>query len=186
MQPNELFHHFGILAFALILVVMTVTLKVWGKDHAQSLSGHAAKQRPSYLLFLSGLTAAGVLFYLFGSQWLAPVLGLSASFALLLIVATILELVTALVPDSGGAKSTVHRLAAWSMAVSMGILGILVVSAPAISGLAQIICTVLVGYMAFAFCLFLFVPKTRAHFLIYQSSYVLCFFIVMLVAAYMR
>ncbi len=186
MPPNELFHHFGLVAFALILVVMSVTLHVWGKDHATSLSGHAAKQRPSYLLFLSGLTTAGILFYLFGSHWLAPELRLNAVFAVLLATATILELVTALVPDAGGIKSTIHRVAAWSMAVSMGVLGVLVTVAPGISGIAQVICTLLVSYMGFTIFLFLFVPKTRAHFLIYQGSYVLCFFAVMLVAAYVR
>lgn len=186
MQPNEFFHHFGLVAFGLILLVMTVTLRVWGKDHALSLSGHAAKQRPSYMIFLSGLIAAGVLFYLFGSRWLAPTLGLNAAFSVFLAAATILELVTAIVPDAGGVKSTIHRFAAWSMAVSMGVLGILIAAAPGISGLAQIICTVLVTYMGFTIFLFLFVPKTRAHFLVYQSSYVLCFFVVMLVAAYGR
>jgi hypothetical protein len=184
MQPNELFHHFGLIAFGLILLVMTVTLRVWGRDHALSLSGHAAKQRPSYLLFLGGLITAGVLFYFFGSFWLAPILGLNAAFSVILAATAVLEVATALVPDAGGIKSTVHRTAAWSMAVGMGVLGVLVTTAPGISGMAQLICGMLVGYMVFAFLLFLFVPQTRAHFLIYQSSYVLSFFIVMLVPAY--
>lgn len=186
MQPNELFHHFGLIAFVLFLLVMMVTLRVWGRDHALSLSGHAAKQRASYVLFLSGLTAAGVLFYLFGSQWLAPTLQLNVFFSVLLAAAAILELLTAAVPDSGGIKSKIHRFAAWSMALCMGVLGILVTIAPSMYGWAQTVCAVLVAYMIFTLFLFLCVPKTRAHFLVYQSSYVLSFFIVMLAPAYVR
>ncbi|HEX8763260.1 MAG TPA: hypothetical protein VF733_05925 [Candidatus Saccharimonadales bacterium] len=186
MQPNELFHHFGLIAFSLFLLVMTVTLGVWGKDHALSLSGHAAKQRTSYAVFLTGLTTAGVLFYLFGSQWLAPTLQLNVVFSVLLAAATFLELITALVPDAGGVRGTIHRLAAWSMALCMGLLSILVVVAPSMHGLAQIMCAMLAVYMVFTLLLFLFVPRTRTHFLLYQSSYVLSFFVIMLIAAYVR
>lgn len=186
MEPNHLFHHFGLMAFGLILLVMAVTLKKWGKDHALSLSGHAARQRPSYLVFLGGLLAAGVLFYGFGSQWLAPTLGLDAAFAIVLAAATVLELITAIVPDIAGVKSNIHRIAAWSMAVCMGVLGILVAFAPGLSALARTICIILVGYMGFALLLFLFVKRSRAYFLLFQGSYVLSFFAVMLVATYLR
>lgn len=185
-QAVEGFHHLGLVSMAIILLSLGFMLRKGGADIKQSLSGHAAIQRWSYALFAGGLLLGGALFYAFATKWLAPTLQLNGWFSAVLAFALICELVTAVVPDSGGRKSFIHRTFAWSMAVGMQIFVLLLWLAPAISSGAKIVVTALLVYMLVDWCLFLFVKASHRHFLVFQGTYILSFYLATLAATYIR
>jgi hypothetical protein len=114
-----------------------------------------------------------------------PALGLNTFFGAVMIAAAICALVAAVVPDSGGTKSLVHGVAAWTMAVLMLVLVLTLLFTPAIGVVAKFVLAVLASYMVFDWFLFLFVKRSHKLFLIFQSTYVLCFYIAMLAVAYL-
>ncbi len=161
-------------------------LRTWGSNRGRSLSGHGAQHRRSYLLFAAGLLLGGALFYTFAVRWLAPSLGLGTIFNTVIGFSIVCELVTALMPDNGGRNSFIHRTAAWTMAVCMFALVVILFCAPAVHGLAQVLLLVCTAYLMFDWVMFLFVKWSRPYFLIFQSSYIACFYAAILVATYVR
>lgn len=185
MQPVASFRDFGVISLAILLCSLGLMLKTGGIDIKYSLSMHGAAKRASYAIFAAALVMGGVLFYLFATKWLKPTFGLGLLFNVLLAVAIVCELLAAIVPDSVGVKRRVHRISAWTMAYCMLPLTLLLLLSPLATG-AKILVGVLLAYMLFGLWLFWFVKAARRYFLIFQSTYVLSFYLATLVAAYIR
>lgn len=166
MEPVWTFHNLGLLSLIIILLSLGLMLKVGGTDVRNSLSGHAAIQRRSYAVFVAALAGGGILFYLFAVRWLEPTLHLALPFNVILVLTVVCELTAAFIPDSGGKKSLVHRTFAWSMAKGA--------------------ITILLAYMVLDWCLFLFVKSSHRFFLVFQSTYVLSFYLATLATTYIR
>ena len=186
MHADPTFHHIGLVSCGIILLSLGLMLRTWGSDQMISLSGHAARQRYSYSLFATALTTGGGLFYVFALRWLVPTLHLSAAFSVVLALATGCELLAAFVPDSGGMRSLIHRWGAWTMAVLMLVLVGLLFAAPRVVGGAKLAAGVLGTCMLLDFYLFLFVKRSRRYFLIFQSSYIVSFYVAILSVTYLR
>jgi|GEM_PF-3280210 len=179
-------HHAGLASFIIIVVSLGTMLKLWGGDRTRSLSNHGANHKQSYFLFMTALVVAGLLFCGFFLWWLAPTLGLAPWCDVVVLCTVICELVAAFVPDNGGRNSLIHKIGAWTMAVGMLVLSILLYKAPHITHAAQVVLVVLIGYMLINWCLFLFVRPSRRYFLIFQSAYVLSFYATVLATTYIR
>ncbi len=181
-----LFQHFALLSFLFAIAGVAVILKTYGHDRSRSISSHAAGQRTSYWLFLASITAAVVSFYAFTLFWLLPVVEISGITAAFIALALLLLIATAIIPDSGGKKSLWHGIVAWSMAVLLLLVVIGLLLSQVLSPLSQGIVFLVVLYMIVDWLLFLFIKKTHQHFLLFQSTYVLSFYIAMLATAYLR
>lgn len=186
MQPNELAHHFALLSLLIAAAGLSYIIKKWGKDHARSLSTHAGMQKPSYLLFASSLIVSGVLFFLFITEWLMPTYNLGAWFGVLTAATVACELIAALVPDNGGYRSTVHGMGAWMMAVLAMFMVVALLFVPGVSVIAKFILGVLLSYLVLEWFLFLFIKWSHKWFLVFQSTYILCFYLAILAVAYIR
>lgn len=186
MQPNDLYHHFALLSLLIAAAGLSVILKKWGHHRALSLSTHAVLQRPSYWLFAASLIAGGVLFYVFTVAWLMPSYNLGAWFGVLTALAVGCELATALIPDNGGHRSTIHGIVAWTMAVLMMFIAIALIFVPGVSIVAKFFESILLSYLVLDWFLFLFIKSSRKLFLIFQSTYVLCFYLSILAVTYIR
>ena len=184
-MDNELFRHGALLSFLFAGAGVGFILKRYGFEHAFSISTHAAKQRFSYWVFFASLIAAAGSFYLFTQYFLTPYFGLGDQFSLLVAVTLGLILATAIVPDTGGRVGLLHGVAAWSMAVCLPII----LASLLLSGKVNFGTSLIVGlailYMVIDWFLFLFVPRTRQYFLLFQGTYVLSFFIAMIAVAYL-
>jgi len=186
MQPNELAHHFALLSLLIAVAGLSYIIKKWGKHHNFSLSTHAAMQKPSYWLFASCLIASGVLFYLFTVLWLMPTYNLGLWFGVLTVITVVCELVAALIPDNGGRRSLLHGTAAWLMAVLAMFIVVALLFVPGVSVIAKFILGVLLSYLVLDWFLFLFIKWSHKWFLVFQSSYILCFYLALLAVAYIR
>lgn len=185
MTAVDIFRHGISVSLLCALLGLAWMLRTYGHDTTKSLSSHAAQQRYSYIVFLASLVLSACAFYLFSYYWLVPHFSLSGSFLIVALIAIGLIVVTAIVPDAGGKKSLIHGLAAWSMAVSLLVLLVLLAFSGALSGTARLIVWLVVAYMLIDWGLFLFVEKTRNYFLIFQGTYVLSFFVALLGVAYL-
>ena len=179
-----MFRHAALLSLLIIISGLSLVLRE-GRDHTRSLSSHAALKRPLSLLFAATLAAGALLFYLFAFEWLIPTLGLNTFFGTVMIAAAVCALVAAVVPDSGGTKSIIHGIGAWTMAVLMLVLVIILLASPVVGVTAKFVLAVLASYMVLDWFLFVFVKRSHKLFLIFQSTYVLCFYIAMLAVAYL-
>lgn len=185
MHPNEAFRSLGPLSLLIVLGALGLMLKAGGTDIRNSLSEHAATRRRSYVVFAAALISGGTLFYLFATKWLEPVLHLGLAFNLTLALTIICELIAAIIPDGGGTRSLVHRIFAWSMAVGMLVLTLILWSAHAWS-VGKVLVTVFLAYMILGWYLFLFIKASRRFFLLFQSSYILSFYLAALAVAYIK
>ena len=181
----EFFRHFSLLALLVAVAGLSYIIKRWGSRAVLSLSSHAAMQRPSYKVFAGTLIASGLLCATFVYGWLVPTFQLAMGFEVIFGAALICALIAAVVPDAGGAQSRVHGLGAWTMAVLMLVLVTALLLTPDIGVAAKFMVAVLASYMLLDWILFLFVKWTRRFFLIFQSTYVLCFYLALLVVGYL-
>lgn len=185
MESLDFFRHFILLAFLVAVGGLGYILHKWGRRAVLSLSSHAAQQRPSYKLFAATLIASGLLCATFVYGWLVPTFQLALGFEVIFGAALICALIAAVVPDAGGAQSQVHGIGAWTMAVLMLVLVAALLLTPGIGVFAKFTLAVLASYMLLDWILFLFVRWSRRFFLIFQSSYVLCFYLALLVVGYL-
>ena len=158
----------------------------WRGTKAMSLSLHAASNKTAARLFALILVSIGLLFYFWLLQWFAPDLDLHGIFTVLLTIAISCQCVAGIVPDTEGWNHKVHYVAAYTMAYLYLPLGILVLSAHNISSLAKVFGTICLAWMIIALLLFWFVKKVRPHYLIFQSSYIAAFQLIILFAAYVK
>jgi hypothetical protein len=130
------------------------------------------------------LNGGGLLFYYWLLSWFAPRLGLGKWFVVLLTLAFVGQFVAGTVPDVSGVKRRIHRLAAYGMAYLFVPLSILMVNAPHISTLGKYFGLLCLAYLFSGWFLFLFFPKSKEHYLVFQVLYVVAFQLQILVAAY--
>jgi hypothetical protein len=185
VDSMEFFRHFSLLALLVAVVGLSYIVNHWGKRAVLSLSSHAAMQWPSYKVFAATLIASGLLCATFVYGWLAPTFQLSMGFEVIFGAALVCALVAAIVPDSGGTQSQIHGAGAWTMAVLMLVLVAALLLTPGIGVFAKFTLAVLASYMLLDWILFVFVKWSRRFFLIFQSTYVLCFYLALLVVGYL-
>ncbi len=176
----------GLWAIMLQWVAIGYLLTRWRGTNEMSISMHAASQRSALWLFVCsvGLSSSALIYWML--VWLMPTYRLGIGFSLITIITVMLLAVAVAVPDREGVRRRIHRLAAYSMAASLiGIVASLTISEN-ISMTARLIGLAAVLYMLMVWTLFLFVPRARPHYLIFQTSYIAFFHFGILAAAYLH
>jgi hypothetical protein len=124
------------------------------------------------------------LLLLFFIKWFIPEFNLSALFTRLVIIASLAQLGCTLVPEIGGAKSTIHRLLAFISAFCLlpALFIIALTSSVDMSGkiISALGCVVMLGIIT------ILVRNKAEHryLLLLQSAYFLVFFTTILVVTY--
>jgi hypothetical protein len=186
MQPIEAFHHLGLLSLASLIVGIGYVLRRWGTQKVFSMSRHAGRQRHSALIFSTTLLLSIALTALFAFGWLVPRFLLPGVFTVMLAIGLICATVAAIVPDTGsGWQGKAHGVGAWTMAALLPFLVIVLLFAAGVGVLAKFFLAILLSYMILDWFLFIFVRWSRRYFLIFQASYVFCFYVALLVVAYL-
>ncbi len=160
-------------------------LRKWHDKDFLTISKHAASSPQSYWLFVLVLAGAGGVFTSWVLEYLAPSSDLAALLGVLLLISFGLQAVTAIVPDRPGWQRTVHRWAAWSMALSWLPLLLVIVVGNDLSPLALTVTTSALVYMLVSLGLSLS-SKFKRHFLFLQISYVVAFQVGLLAAVYLN
>jgi hypothetical protein len=158
----------------------------WRGTKAMSLSLHAASNKTALRLFATVLVGLGLLFYFWLVKWFVPYLSLSGAFVPLLTLTVACQCAAGIVADTEGWSRKVHYVAAYTMAYLYLPLGILILFAHGITPLAKGLGAICLTWMVVALLLCWFVKRTRPHYLVFQSSYIIAFQLIIVFAAYLK
>ncbi len=189
MTPVETFKSFALLTF--LIGAVAGCYMVWSgpRDKTKSVSAHAGTaNKKLYILYALAFLISTVLFYLFCMFWFIPTLHLSFGFTLSLHVMTILLVLTAFIPQAGK-KVKLHAVVAYGFAFYMMLLLFFVALSSNISLIGRIFSSGVTLWMISMWYLFFFSrykAKIAARYLLFQSSYIILFFLSILAATYLR
>ena len=187
MEPVESYKIFGLLSTIVSTLAALFIMLHGSRDKSKSISLHAAVvKKRSYAMYAFLFILATILFSLFCFYWFIPTFHLPFLFTVLLSIMMILLLLTILIPESGKWIKT-HRIVSYGFAFIMALLVFLLLISPAISSGARIISGICLGWMGITWLLFFFASHKRsiaAHYLFFQSSYLIAFFISIVAVTY--
>lgn len=189
MEPIKLFNHFALIAIIIMLTAGTFMVWKGPRDKTKSVSAHAGTaNKKLYIFYALAFLTATILFYLFCINWFIPTFTLSFGFTFFLHLMILLLILTALIPESGE-KVKAHAIVAYGFAFMMIFLLLFVTLSPNVSLFARIFSGASTFWMITCWYLIFFSPfkkHVRAHYLIYQYSYVILFCLSILAATYLR
>jgi len=174
----------GLLVIISIWVLGGYLIWKWRDKNLLTISKHAASTRNASILFTCALVLSGALLYWWFTAWFKQHLGLSGLFTFLISFSILCQLMTGLFADTSGAQRQIHRIAAYSMAVSYLPLAVVISLSSKLTTLVQVICLLIGLYMAVSFTLLVLLQKARDKYLVFQALYVVSFGVLVLVAAY--
>jgi hypothetical protein len=178
---------FTIIIFWLALIRL---LTKWPRSRTKSISQHSASVREAYLFFTTAQLVCGISLYLFMVYWFIPALHLSLAFTIIYTITTLLQLISALIPDKIiGRKSLIHQALAYAMADGMFIISILLSFSKTVRGFSKTFIIIVALYMAYCMILFI-IKKGRTdavrNYLLLQSLYIVLFQFAILVITFAK
>jgi len=183
---QELYKSFGLIAVLFIIAFGIFALLKWPAQKGRSFSEHVAERRTSWLLFSSVFSVVTVLYYLFLFMWFGPHYHLSFVYYALLFVAFVCQMILAWWPPRTHTKSDLHTVMAVIVACIMPILlaDIIITAQPVVS-LFLVISSILAIFLcALLMILYGFVPAARRHYIFYEATYFICFWIAIILLTY--
>jgi hypothetical protein len=184
MEIYESFKPLGLLSILTIWVGCAFLVYRWPGKLNMSLSHHAAQTKESKIYYALLLIPAVTAFYVFMLKWFIPTFELSEMALYVLTFGVLGQYVACIVPDTKGWASKVHQVAAYIMSVTLSIMLGFVIFSQTISTFSYWSTLIILVIMLFLYARFLFVPKTKEKFLIYQSTYVMLFHLAILICTY--
>jgi len=176
----------GPLSIVIIWLGLAFLVYKWPGKLDMSLSRHAAQTKRASVYYALLLMPAVTVFYIFMTKWFMPTFQLPMIAQYILATGVLGQYVACLVPDTKGMASKIHQVGGYTMSVTLGVMLGFIIFASRVSTTARWIDIFIVAIMVYLYGLFLFVPKARQRFLIYQSLYVALFHVAILVATYIR
>jgi hypothetical protein len=150
-------------------------LRRWPGERRLSISQRGAVTPQAQLEYGIIMSGCAGLFGWFMIGWFAPVFALSPTFTTLMVLATMLHLIFAWVPDSSGWRLVAHRGLAYAWAAIIPVMQAIILVQVAQGVLTTLIAAVGLAYMLFGWFLFAFWVSARRHYLIYQVAYIAAF-----------
>lgn len=136
-----MYREFGVVSVLIAVFGLCFLLLKWPGKTSMTFSQHAAQSKLASFYYFVLFSTTLPLFYLFMSRWFIPFFGISHMIYWFLIPGLLFQEVAVLVPESEGVKVSIHRSAAFCMAILfMPILAVTVVTGN-ISGIAKIVCS---------------------------------------------
>ena len=182
------YRELGILSIGILWVALAILLVKWRGHKGMSISLHGASAKAAYILFASILVIHGILFHIFLLQWFIPQHNLPISFIVLVNVTMICLYLTAIVPDTPGILSKIHRIAAYSMAFLMWVITTHIEISTKLELPVYILSIVTNAYMLYCMLGLAFLRRKhiKSYFLPYQAIYIILFQLVILGATYLN
>ncbi len=157
----------------------------WYDKDLPTISRHAASNKTASRIFAAILIGFGLIFYYWLNRWFVPHLQLSVYFRGLLACTIVCQILVGLAPDTNGWSRTIHRWAAYTMAVLYLPLSVLILSSHKLTHLARSIGVVLAVYMLSAFILVAMAHRAKDKYLFFQASYLIAFQVLILSSSYL-
>lgn len=171
---TEQYAYLGLVSIITLVIGLAFIVVKWPLDRHHTFSQHVARQRVSIYYYVALFSVVFPPLLVFFYRWFAPTFNLPNLFLVLVTISCVLQLACALVPETGGWKSNLHRLLAGSSAVMLPpSLGVLLLSVPdghnLIIAIASAVMLAVIAY----------VILNKGHprnFLVLQTVYFLSFF----------
>lgn len=177
--------HLGI---ASIIVMWAGTIGLLASHHPdrqKSISQHAAKNSRYHVIYGVFEIAVVAAFTLFMFSWFIPELNLGRVSSIAAVIGLIGMIIAAIVPDRKGKKNKIHGLGAYSMAMSMLIINIVLFNDPNVGLVTKTVLAVCISYMMFGWFVAVINQQFyRNRILHFQIVYFLAFHIPIILATY--
>ncbi|HSH56194.1 MAG TPA: hypothetical protein VK983_05230 [Candidatus Limnocylindrales bacterium] len=151
----------------------------------RTISSHGAYSQKAALYFAVTLIGLGVPFYFWILYWLVPHIGLGAHFKIVITMALLLNIITAIIVDSIGWRRIVHRITAASMFIAFLVMSLLIIHASGTSNYAQTIGWVLLTYILVSAIIVAISNFGRRNALIFEILFLMSVQGIILAAAYL-
>lgn len=174
--------HLGVIALALLFIIATFILLKWPPSKRQSFSENVARKPASQWLFSISFTIVTFLYYTFLAFWLGPHLAVMPVYYFLVGASFIAQLVLTWIPARGNRMLKVHTYAALVVAIIMLLLvGTML---PSLSLLQALLSGLFLLFGLVLAYLYIFVPKARRNYLLFQLVYFASFWLLILFLTY--
>lgn len=169
----------ALISLSAFWIGLAILLTKWPRHNHRSISQHAAASKESFRFFTLIQSAVGLITYLFIILWFIPAFNLSFVFGLLYSIVAWLQIISAFIPDNvTGPKSVLHSKLAYSFAVGMIIISIILSTTSTISTFGRVLFALTSMYMFYAMLKYLRAKKRSEelhNYLILQVIFIVSF-----------
>jgi hypothetical protein len=177
--------YLGLLLAVVSWLLASMLILRWRNHEFSTISRHAAQSKKARLFFGLLLIVGGAVLYYWLASWFALHLRLGLSFKIVLGLTLIAQFIVGLAPDIFGWRRSVHRIAAFGMAMLFIPLSLLIITAPHLDDFARFTDIVLLSYMIITFMLVAILGKAKRSYLVFQILYLVAMQTIILVSAYL-
>jgi hypothetical protein len=177
------YKYLGLVAVIQLWVCLLLMIRVWKGNSSMTYSEHAAKTKTASLYYFVVFSIHLVLFYVFALKWFVPNFSLPSTYMMVLTIALTGQFIAVLVPTTGGVKTKIHDIAAYTMHMLLVPLNIFIVLSPSFSQTARYFTAIMLIYMIFVWYI-MATDKLKNKRLILQTFYGLSFHLSILVATF--
>lgn len=175
----------GLISIVLIWGGLLFLLYKWPGKPSMSFSLHAAQTKAAQIYYCFLFLVSLPLFYIFIVGWYVPTFQLNGWFITLTTVGVIGQLIAVAVPALPGRKTTIHNIAAYTMAATFIPLTLLVATTESFTEYARVIAIAAALYMLGTLISYMYVKHLREKYLYFQAGYIAAFHVVIVVSAYL-
>lgn len=186
MHVIESFKLLGIISIAITWLSLVILVTKWPRDNSISFSRHAARSKQPYLMMAFSESFTVPAFILFCWFWFIPTFSLSVIFTIGVISSGMGFLIGAWLPDTVGLKHIIHQIVAYGAATLFIPCAAILALSSHISTAGRVLSGASTIYMATMIAAFFLYPKAKDHHLIFQTIYIVCFHMSILLAVYIR
>lgn len=175
----------GLISILSMWIGTYILIKQHNLDSGKTISKHAAKNTRYHVLY--GLLELSVvsLFSIFIFGWFIPEFKLGHSYTLVAIIGVTGTVIAALVADRDGWKGKVHATAAYSMAMSLLLMSLIMLLSPTINTLTRTLLYISITYMSVGSIIAVIYPHIYRHSALkLQVIYFLMFQVPIIAATY--
>lgn len=187
-MATEQYKNFILIVSLITVVGLSVILKAWPYGINRTFSQHVARHKAGiiYYILLFLMILPLLLIYIF--KWFIPTFNPPAVFGYLIIVASVTHFACTLVPETGGRKTFIHQMLAYTSADCLLPATILVALTPSVSSFGRVVAAIsgliMTGIVAIFVKAYAKDKGEHNYLLILQASYFTLFFLTLLVATY--
>ena len=176
--------HTGLISFLILVCGLLFTVIRWKGGLHMTFSQHVARSRWS-IVYYSALFAVSLpVMYLFFAGWFVPTFHLTDWFLIFVAISITTQFLCTLFPETGGWKTTVHRILTGISGVALLPLVSMMIGSPFISLSERVLAVVCAVVMGILLVIALRNQKGYRYALLLQVGYYAAFFLTVLYATY--
>lgn len=185
MQPSE-FKYLGLVAVTILILGLIIIVLKWPQGRHSTFSQHVAAHKVSIYYYTTLFSIVLPLLLLFFYGWFMPEFRLSPWFGYFIVLSSITQYASTLIPETGGKRSRYHRALAGVSAISLVTALLVILSADSVGLLAKSLTIASISVMVVVVYIIVRGKGKHSHFLLLQSIYFAAFFLPILFISYLQ